>query len=171
MSGLSEDLLKIGKDAVSGLLQGIESEDYLSKISSFSNQIIKMFQNILSPEAFSAVGNSAIAAFQNVFSPEKWSNIFSGAQAAFAGALDKIKQIWAAVPEWLNTAVANNDQIVTGIAYGVSTANEPVVNAINELSGLITALTQVVAEKELHIGDKDIVRAASRGQSKIGYSF
>lgn len=69
------------------------------------------------------------------------------------------------------SAVANNDQIVTGIAYGVSTANEPVVNAINELSGLITALTQVVAEKELYIGDKDIARAASRGQSKIGYSF
>ena len=61
------------------------------------------------------------------------------------------------------TAVANNEQIVAGIATGVRDANSPVVDAINTLIG-------VVAEKEMsvNVGDDEIGRANERYTRKRG---
>lgn len=55
------------------------------------------------------------------------------------------------------TAVANNDQIVAGIAGGVAVANSPVVSAIYQLIG-------VVEDKDLsvNIGDNEIGRSYDR---------
>lgn len=63
------------------------------------------------------------------------------------------------------TAVANNEQIVAGIATGVRDANSGVIDAIN-------TLIEVVAEKEMNVnvGDDEIGRANERYTRKRGAS-
>lgn len=55
------------------------------------------------------------------------------------------------------TAVANNDQIVSGIASGVSTANEPVVNAVFAMASMIV---KAVNDKDsnLYISGKQLAQ-------------
>lgn len=61
------------------------------------------------------------------------------------------------------TAVANNDQIVEGIAAGVTVANDAVVEAIN-------ILTRVLESKDMtvNIGDEDVGRSYDRYKNNRG---
>ena len=61
------------------------------------------------------------------------------------------------------TAVANNEQIVSGIATGVRDANSPVVDAINTLIGVVQGIDPTV-----QIGDEEIGRANERYTRKRG---
>ena len=61
------------------------------------------------------------------------------------------------------TAVANNEQIVSGIATGVRDANSPVVDAINTLIGVVQGIDPTV-----QIGDDEIGRANERYTRKRG---
>lgn len=66
------------------------------------------------------------------------------------------------IPEFIGSygnraAVANNDQIVEGIAGGVSVANEEVVAALNTLIGVVSGMDLSVT-----IGDKEIGQANER---------
>ena len=61
------------------------------------------------------------------------------------------------------TAVANNEQIVAGIATGVRDANSPVVDAINTLIGVVQGIDPTV-----QIGDEEIGRANERYTRKRG---
>ena len=63
------------------------------------------------------------------------------------------------------TAVANNEQIVSGIATGVRDANSPVVDAINTLIGVVQGIDPTV-----QIGDDEIGRANERYTRKRGAS-
>ena len=58
------------------------------------------------------------------------------------------------------TAVANNDQIVQGIAAGVSSANEEEVALLREQNDLLTAILE--KSFDIQIGDKDIGQANDR---------
>ena len=68
------------------------------------------------------------------------------------------------------TAVANNDQIVTAVANGVSMANDRVVNAIESQTN---ALGNAIDRKDLNvqIGDRQIAEANKRGQKGMGNNF
>lgn len=66
------------------------------------------------------------------------------------------------IPEYVGrygnrAAVANNDQIVEGIAGGVSVANEEVVAALNTLIGVVSGM-----DLSVNIGDKEIGQANER---------
>lgn len=66
------------------------------------------------------------------------------------------------IPEFVGSygnraAVANNDQIVEGIAGGVSVANEEVVAALNTLIGVVSGM-----DLSVNIGDKEIGQANER---------
>lgn len=58
------------------------------------------------------------------------------------------------------TAVANNDQIVQGIAAGVSSANEEEVALLREQNDLLTAILE--KSFDIQIGDKEIGQANDR---------
>lgn len=68
------------------------------------------------------------------------------------------------------TAVANNDQIVTAVANGVSMANDRVVNAIHSQTN---SLEDAIDKKDLdvQIGDRQIAEANRRGEKGLGGSF
>ncbi len=68
------------------------------------------------------------------------------------------------------TAVANNDQIVTAVANGVSMANDRVVNAIQSQT---ESLSNTIDRKDLNvqIGDRQIAEANNRGQRGLGNKF
>jgi hypothetical protein len=68
------------------------------------------------------------------------------------------------------TAVANNDQIVTAVANGVSMANDRMVNAIQSQT---ESLTNAIDRKNLdvQIGDRQIAEANNRGQKGLGNKF
>ena len=65
------------------------------------------------------------------------------------------------------TAVANNDQIVEGIANGVSSANDGVISAIYDVAmQIINAIES--NQPIVTIGDNDIGRANKRFEQKVG---
>ena len=65
------------------------------------------------------------------------------------------------------TAVANNDQIVEGIANGVSSANDGVISAIYDVAmQIINAIES--NQPVVTIGDNDIGRANKRFEQKVG---
>ena len=68
------------------------------------------------------------------------------------------------------TAVANNDQIVTAVANGVSMANDRMVSAIQNQTN---TLTNAIDRKDLNvqIGDRQIAEANNRGQKGLGNKF
>ena len=68
------------------------------------------------------------------------------------------------------SVVANNDQIVTAVANGVSMANDRLANAIEAQTN---ALEQAIDRKDLEvtIGDRQIAEANRRGQEGMGTSF
>ena len=69
-----------------------------------------------------------------------------------------------------HTAVANNDQIVTAVANGVSMANDRMVSAIeNQTNALETAIDR--KNLDVQIGDRQIAEANNRGQKGLGNKF
>ena len=65
------------------------------------------------------------------------------------------------------TAVANNDQIVAGIATGVRAAVAEVV--IPYLDDLVTSNREIASkDMSVNIGDREIARANVRGQKSLG---
>ena len=68
------------------------------------------------------------------------------------------------------TAVANNEQIVDGIKYGV---REAVAEILAPYLADIAQNTRETADKDLsvNIGDRDIARANARGQRSLGYAL
>ena len=68
------------------------------------------------------------------------------------------------------TAVANNEQIVTGIEYGVERAVE---RALAPYLSDIARNTRETADKDMsvNIGDRDIARANARGSRSMGYAL
>lgn len=66
------------------------------------------------------------------------------------------------------TAVANNEQIVEGIEYGVERA---VARVLEPYLADIAQNTRETADKDLsvNIGDRDIARANARGSKSLGY--
>ena len=68
------------------------------------------------------------------------------------------------------TAVANNDQIVTAVANGVSMANDRMVSAIeSQTSRLENAIDR--KDVDVVIGDRQIAEANRRGQQGMGRKF
>ena len=68
------------------------------------------------------------------------------------------------------TAVANNDQIVTAVANGVSMANDRVVSAIeNQTNSIENAIDR--KDLDVQIGDRQIAEANRRGEQGLGQSF
>ena len=69
-----------------------------------------------------------------------------------------------------STAVANNEQIVTAVANGVSMANDRMVSAIENQT---SRLESVIENKnlEVSIGDRQIAEANRRGQNSLGNKF
>lgn len=68
------------------------------------------------------------------------------------------------------SVVANNDQIVTAVANGVSMANDSLRNAIdNQTQRLESAINS--KELEVSIGDRQIAEANKRGQKSMGQTF
>lgn len=68
------------------------------------------------------------------------------------------------------TAVANNDQIVTAVANGVSMANDRMVSAIeNQTNALENAIDR--KNLDVQIGDRQIAEANNRGQKGLGNKF
>lgn len=67
-------------------------------------------------------------------------------------------------------AVANNDQIVTAVANGVSMAQDRVVNAIESQTNTIE---NAIDRKDLdvQIGDRQIAEANRRGEKGLGQNF
>lgn len=59
------------------------------------------------------------------------------------------------------TAVANNDQIVKGITYGVTSGNDTVVAAIYSMAAQIVNAIETNSTS-ITIGDEEIGRAAKR---------
>ena len=68
------------------------------------------------------------------------------------------------------TAVANNEQIVAGIEYGVERAVE---RALAPYLSDIARNTRETADKDMsvNIGDRDIARANARGSRALGYAL
>ena len=68
------------------------------------------------------------------------------------------------------TAVANNDQIVTAVANGVSMANDSLRSAIEQQT---QQLENAIDRKDLsvQIGDRQIAEANRRGEQDLGQSF
>lgn len=68
------------------------------------------------------------------------------------------------------TAVANNEQIVTGIEYGVERAVE---RALAPYLSDIARNTRETADKDMsvNIGDRDIARSNARGSRSLGYAL
>lgn len=68
------------------------------------------------------------------------------------------------------TAVANNEQIVAGIEYGVERAVE---RALAPYLSDIARNTRETADKDMsvNIGDRDIARANARGSRSLGYAL
>lgn len=68
------------------------------------------------------------------------------------------------------TAVANNDQIVTAVANGVSMANDSLRSAIEQQT---QQLENAIDRKDLNvqIGDRQIAEANRRGEQEMGQSF
>ena len=65
------------------------------------------------------------------------------------------------------TAVANNSQIVEGIASGVSQANQEQYSLMNTMIDLLG----VIAEKDLTIGDDAIYSSYRRGQARYAKRY
>ena len=72
-----------------------------------------------------------------------------------------------------SNAVANNDQIIAGIANGVSMANDSVIEAIYDIGRRVDRVEAVIESKNLdvNIGDREIALAARNGEKKLGQSF
>ena len=68
------------------------------------------------------------------------------------------------------TAVANNEQIVAGIEYGVERAVE---RALAPYLSDIARNTRETADKDMsvNIGDRDVARANARGRKSLGYAL
>ena len=69
-----------------------------------------------------------------------------------------------------HSVVANNDQIVTAVANGVSMANDSLRNAIEAQTN---ALEQAIDRKDLDVklGDRQIAEANRRGEQGMGTTF
>ena len=109
---------------------------------------------------------------------EKWYERFT-AKGYEIGGIPNSGEIFVArengTPEFVGsfgnkTAVANNDQIVTAVANGVSMANDRVVNAIENQTG---SLENAIDRKNLDvkIGDRQIAEANRRGEKGLGNNF
>lgn len=66
-------------------------------------------------------------------------------------------------------AVANNDQIVAGVASGVAQGQSEQNSLLREQNGILRALLE--KETSIRIGDKDIAVAADRGNRQRGFNI
>ncbi len=79
------------------------------------------------------------------------------------------------VPELLGTvggrtAVAGGAEI-TGIREAVYDAGQAEVEAIQQQNALLNDILSAILNKELIIGDREVVESYDRGRSRMGYSF
>lgn len=130
-------------------------EEFVNKLIDKINEAIESVNNLLSIDVGEHSFGVNIPTIQHVEIDGRASGGFMD-----IGQVYTVRE--GGIPEYVGrygnrAAVANNDQIVEGIAGGVSVANEEVVAAINTLIG-------VVVEKDLsvNIGDKEIGQANER---------
>ena len=138
-------------ECLNKLLEGIEKmlnealgADGLGKIGEFASKV-----GIDIPLDFSGIKIPKIPTFANGGFPE--DGIFAANHNELVGQFDNGR-----------TAVANNSQIVEGIASGVNQANQEQYSLLNQMIDLLG----VIADKDLTIGDDAIFNSYRRGEAR-----
>lgn len=145
-----------------------------------NNKLLKAieFKQLVNGNKLQLVGSAnnatdAIAAFNT------WYNNSFKVRGYQMGGVPNTGEIFVArengTPEFVGsfgskTAIANNDQIVTAVANGVSMANDRLVNAIeNQTNSIETAIDR--KDLDVQIGDRQIAEANRRGEKGLGQNF
>ena len=186
------DFGKIGKDAITNLVNGMESSwnSIKSKVEGIADAIKTTLGGIIdkAKEAFSAAQNAQTTSSTSssssssssskkkkaeggIFKGGRWQNVTAYASG---GMVDSAQIFMAreAGPELVgtigsSTAVVNNDQIVASVAAGVQYA---VSQALSPYLSDIADNTRITASKDVtfNIGDREIAEANNRGQRALG---
>ena len=140
----------------------------VSNVKEGASDIVRSMEKIAKAESELDLGDYTNSGYVVI----SGHDVYTGGASAEGGFWDQGQLFIAreAGPEMVgtmhgHTAVANNDQIVTGISEGVSNANAPVVSAIYALMGLVESKDFTVA-----IGDDEIGRANARYSNNRGAS-
>lgn len=170
--GLKTDWSDAGWSAGSGIISSVHDAitsgegDLISKVSSF-------VENVSSKLKFSSTLTTVIDIVGKVSSvlwePEKKIKGYATGGYVDKGQLfiarEKGAEMVGAIGN--RTAVANNDQIVSGISGGVSQANQGVIDTLLDVcSRLIVAIEE--NRTNVQIGDEDIYKSAKRYEQRAG---
>lgn len=153
-------------DTIGNMLSSFS--ELVSNMKQGASDIVKSMEKIAKAESELDLGDYTNSGYVVI----SGHDVYTGGASAEGGFWDQGQLFLAreAGPEMVgtmhgHTAVANNDQIVTGISEGVSNANAPVVSAIYALMGLVESKDFTVA-----IGDDEIGRANARYSNNRGAS-
>ena len=157
---------KSGNAIVDGLLDALNLGE--NHILNKCNSIVQNMQDIFSKAQIKASIGSTIGAnaiISNINIPQYSIGGFPEDGLFMANHNELVGQFSNG-----RTAVANNEQIVEGIKYGV---REAVSEILAPYLADIAQNTRETADKDLsvNIGDRDIARANRRGEQSLGYAL
>lgn len=174
---------EIGKKAIDAVVDGFKSLDIANALSSWATGVKDWLKNLFTIKptvetnqtqqttSTTPSKKTSKKASGGVFDSGRWHNIHA---YGTGGAPLEGELFWAREkgPELVgqiggNTAVMNNDQIVSSVAAGVQQA---VTEALAPYLSDISQNTRVTANKDftVQIGDRQIAEANNRGQRAIG---
>ena len=172
----TSEFKKIGEEAMKSLWEGLKG--IFSQIKQWwDNNVANAFSvktKVESDNSDTSTANkkkTSKKASGGIFDDSRWRNVHAYASG---GMPDEGQLFWAreSGAELVgsiggNTAVMNNDQIVSSVANGVRQA---VTEALAPYLSDISANTKVTANKDftVQIGDRQIAEANNRGQRQIG---
>lgn len=183
-----ERWMALGENLKNGIYEGFKG--VTNKVIGVLNDIISALENLINNaisginELLSKISSSGIGKFVSDFTGFDFriGNVSFGRIPTFEqGGYPETGQLFLARENGLNEmvghignrpAVANNDQIVESVKYGV---RQGVADAVSEILAPylsdIARNTRETADKDFHvnIGDREISRANDRGRAERGY--
>ena len=147
------------KAPINSILSHIES--FVNRCISGINKLIDGFNELASVD----INGETYGLHIDRIQPVTINPLYTGGFME-SGQLYSVRE--GGIPEYVGrygtrAAVANNEQIVDGIAYGVADANENVVAAIGTLINVVQGLNL-----QVNIGDKEIGQANERYANERG---
>ena len=181
-----ERWLTLGENLKNGIYEGFKG---------LANKVVDVLNNVIS--SLESLINNAISGINDLLSKVSESGIgqfiegFTGLELSIGtvsfgriphfytgGFPDSASLFWAGengVTELLGTvngrtAVVGGNEI-TGITDAVYTTGQAEVEAIREQNALLGNILTAILEKELSLGDREVVESYERGRSRMGYAF
>lgn len=157
-------------EQVGGIMNGLIDvfDKALSNIEDAINELIEDFNDIASQLGVSKLHKVHAKSIGHVEIPQFYDGGFPTSGEMFLARENGINEYVGRIGN--RSAVANNDQIVEGVARGVASGISSANDTQNELLREQNELLRMLLEKDvsLNLDDRDIFKASERGRRSVG---